>query len=183
MTKMWKIVAVAAVIALCAGTVEAGTTAYKYDALGRVLLSTYPDGSQDGFSYDSAGNRSATRRAVIVPPTVANRLNAGQGLIPGASLISTTGCYKLTLQDDGNTVLTRLGSAVWNSSTSGAPSANLVMQTDGNAVVYGPVGEVFWQAATGGHSGAYLILQDDGNLVVYSGSTALWNAGTSFGAC
>ena len=158
----------------------AGTTAYKYDPLGRVLLSTYPDGSQDGFSYDSAGNRSATRRAVIVPPTASDRLAAGQGLIPGASITSPSGCFKLTLQDDGNAVITDQGAAIWSSSSSGAPSANIVMQSDGNMVVYGPVGEVFWAAGSGGHpGGGFVQMQNDGNLVIYQGSTVLWSSSTA----
>ncbi len=40
----------------------AGTTTYKYDALGRVIEVDYPDGSIVQYAYDAAGNRTQTTR-------------------------------------------------------------------------------------------------------------------------
>lgn len=40
----------------------AGTTTYKYDALGRVVEVDYPDGSIVTYTYDKNGNRTATTR-------------------------------------------------------------------------------------------------------------------------
>lgn len=40
----------------------AGTTTYKYDALGRVTEVDYPDGSIVYYAYDAAGNRISTTR-------------------------------------------------------------------------------------------------------------------------
>jgi len=40
----------------------AGTTTYKYDTLGRVIEVDYPDGSIITYTYDKAGNRTATVR-------------------------------------------------------------------------------------------------------------------------
>ena len=40
----------------------AGTTTYRYDALGRVIEVDYPDGSIVIYTYDKAGNRTATTR-------------------------------------------------------------------------------------------------------------------------
>ncbi|MFB7667801.1 hypothetical protein ACFC1R_28415 [Kitasatospora sp. NPDC056138] len=54
----------------------------------------------------------------------------------------------------------------------------LVMQNDGNLVLYSENGAV-WSSGTWGHGGAYAKFQDDGNLVVYaSPNSALWNSGT-----
>ncbi len=45
---------------LVAGMAQAGTTTYKYDALGRVIEVDYADGSIVYYEYDSAGNRTKT---------------------------------------------------------------------------------------------------------------------------
>jgi N-acetylneuraminic acid mutarotase len=55
----------------------------------------------------------------------------------------------------------------------------LIMQSDGNLVEYGPGGQVIWHSMTDGNPGAYATMQSDGNFVVYSAAgTALWNSHT-----
>jgi len=77
------------------------------------------------------------------------QLNAGQVLNPGQSVVSPNGQY------------------------------NLVMQSDGNLVLY-VVGErPLWDTSTWGHPGAYAVMRTDGNLVVYGSGRALWASGTS----
>jgi len=172
-----------AALAGLAASASAGTTYYKYDALGRVLLTSAPDGTQEGFSYDAAGNRTAVRRNLMTPPSAANQLTAGQALIVGASLHSASGRYTLIMQEDGNLALYGQSGNLWHAATNGNPSAHAVFQGDGNFVVYGPVGQVYWNSGTGGHPGSVLVLQDDGNLVIYQGGTAVWNTGTGCGLC
>jgi len=56
---------VAAFAAALGGLVSpafAGTTVYKYDALGRVVEVDYPDGTKVFYAYDAAGNRTQTTR-------------------------------------------------------------------------------------------------------------------------
>jgi hypothetical protein len=56
---------------------------------------------------------------------------------------------------------------------------SLVMQGDGNLVVYYTGGPALWSSGTYNHPGAYVAMQTDGNLVVYPPSgRALWSSGT-----
>lgn len=56
----------------------------------------------------------------------------------------------------------------------------LVMQTDGNFVLYKTPGSPQWSSSTNNFPNAYSVMQADGNLVVYKvgGNTALWGTGT-----
>lgn len=153
----------------------AGDTYNKYDELGRLVLTSYPNGSQVGYHYDATGNRDEVRRIQIIPPATQNTLEQGRGLILQAALKSTNGSYTLVLQEDGNLVLLNGGTPLWHTQTNAKISAHLVMQSDGNLVIYGPASEVIWHAGTHGNNGAKLVLQDDGKLVIYSASNAvLW---------
>jgi len=56
------VVVIAAALGGLVSPAFAGTTTYKYDALGRVIEVDYPDGSIVYYSYDAAGNRTSTTR-------------------------------------------------------------------------------------------------------------------------
>lgn len=89
-----------------------------------------------------------------------------------------TSCYYSTImQNDGNLV-TYAGrtDAAWASRTF-STGAYLLMQTDGNMVIYNKFDQPLWWTGTQGNPGAYAVQQDDGNLVVYRGNRALWASG------
>ncbi len=86
------------------------------------------------------------------------------------------GTIRMVLQGDGNLV-------VYNASgrpvwSSGTRGGNrLIMQGDGNLVMYSADGKPVWN--TGTKNGHRLIMQGDGNLVIYNTSNkAIWNSGT-----
>lgn len=82
-------------------------------------------------------------------PSNSFQLNAGQALSPGQYLDSPNGQYELVMQSDGNLVLYVVGQ------------------------------RPLWDTSTWGHPGAYAVMQSDGNLVVYGTGGALWASGTS----
>jgi outer membrane lipoprotein-sorting protein len=96
-----------------------------------------------------------------------SQLVSGERLNPGQSLFAADGRYQLIMQTDGNLVLYQDGAARWSSNTRTA-SSFAIMQTDGNLVVYDPSGRALWSSVTVGNTGAFLALQDDGNLVIYT---------------
>ena len=62
----------------------------------------------------------------------------------------------------------------------GNPGYYLVLQTDGNLVVYSyPNEQVIWASGTNGQTVTDCVMQDDGNLVIYGPSGSLWASGTS----
>ena len=110
--------------------------------------------------------------AQAAPPTT---LTAGGRLDAGETLRSANGSYRLVMQHDGNlVVLTAANRPLWASGTGGNAGAYLVMQGDGNAVVY-RAGRALWHTHTAGNAGARLVMQSDANLVVYrAGGSAAW---------
>ena len=97
-------------------------------------------------------------------------LQPSQFLLPGWTIWSADGRYKMTLQYDGNLVLYRAGRggvALWSSMTNGLPIEIAIMQSDGNLVLYDYSKTPRWASWTNGNPGAYLALQCDGNVVIY----------------
>jgi len=99
-----------------------------------------------------------------------NRLYPTWFLVPGASIISWNGRRNLLYQNDGNVVMYKndgTTDAIWSTKTYGSTSNMMVMQPDGNLVVYDASWNPIWASNTFDNRGAYLYLQDDGNLVIY----------------
>jgi hypothetical protein len=108
----------------------------------------------------------------------------------------SSGCPELVIQNDGNVVIYS-PRAIWATKTlqtmmqpgdvlrpgwsiySPNEDYQLIMQADGNLVLYDGAGKALWASNTDHHPGAYLKMQTDGNLVVYPPTGhALWASGT-----
>jgi LysM repeat protein len=105
-------------------------------------------------------------------------LNAGQSLSVGQELKSDNGKYTLTLQQDGNLVLSEGGKAVWAAGTDGSGAVRANVQEDGNFVLYKDDNSPVWASKTSGSSGVRLTVQDDRNVVLYAGDKPVWASGS-----
>ncbi|MEV6582272.1 FG-GAP-like repeat-containing protein [Streptomyces sp. NPDC051582] len=113
--------------------------------------------------------------------TGGSRIPSGTTLTSGQTFTSRSA--KLTMQPDGNLVITNAsslpGTFVWSTNTGGNTGAKAVMQADGNLVVYKADGSTkAWESKTNA-PGGYALLQDRGNLIVYNvKGGSLWSSGT-----
>jgi hypothetical protein len=105
---------------------------------------------------------------------------------PSGSSWSTAGSA-VTFSDGVLTVKeTGTGTTTETYGTSGYDDAVLVLQTDGNLVIYPTAADAkattgsLWASGTQGNTADCMFLQPDGNLVIYSDDgEALWSSGTS----
>ena len=96
----------------------------------------------------------------------------------GEQLASANGLYRLVMQANGDAVLYGPTGPTWHTNTT-TPGSYLSMQGDGNIVVYSPNATALWASNTYDSPGARLIVQDDGNLVLYrTDNTPRWQTGT-----
>jgi len=83
--------------------------------------------------------------------------------------------YVLRFSSDGNLELWNesANELIWESGTRGE---QLIMQGDGNLVIYTAEGEPVWASNTSGHEDAVLVLEDNGAMAILSsdGKDTLW---------
>ncbi len=117
--------------------------------------------------------------AIDVRVLAEDRVATGQILGSGGGLRSPNGVYTLLMQTDGNLVLYRQGGVPVWSTGTSTPGTYAIMQTDGNFVLYRPGPVAVWSTSTGARNSNF-ILQDDGNLVILSNSYRVqWASNTS----
>ena len=136
---------------------------------------------ESGSGVESGGpdNSSVPSGDTPASPTI----YAGQALRPGESITSDNGLYRLRYDDSGDLVLFDEwgGYPMWTSGTQGSFPGVVLMQGDGNFVIYDGNGSPIWSSSNSlNHPGAHLVVQDDGNVVIYDvDGTALWFTGTA----
>jgi hypothetical protein len=156
-----------------------------YDPANRVLWQSATRGYNNAFlAVQDDGNvviyDAAATRALWQTNTrlYPDRLQPGETLATHHEMRSPDERHRLVMQADGNLVVYGPNGARWFTGTSSS-SARLVMQTDGNLVMYDSANQALWQSGTRGYNGAWLVLQNDGNLVIYDAAgTARWWIGT-----
>jgi YD repeat-containing protein len=101
-----------AVIALMLVSViaYAGSVTYTYDSLNRLIKAEYEDGRVIQYTYDSAGNRTATYDSAMPPITTADpqggTYNSAQSVTLTCTDMSGFGCDKIYYTTDGSTPIT-----------------------------------------------------------------------------
>jgi serine/threonine-protein kinase len=180
---------------------KSGTPVWIWAVIGVVLLAVIAGGGFMLFSRETATASTPTEAPVAVAltqqaatvtrspsktPIPKNVLVATGTLPAGGQLLSGNKLYRFEIHADGELVLydNYSNKTMWSSKSKGDPNA-LVMQDDGNLVLYAKNGSVIWASDKTGKTGDYfLTLQDDGNLVVYQGRpdsaniTPIWATNT-----
>lgn len=118
----------------------------------------------------------------MIPPAGLSRVDSQATLTRGEALVSNNKKYAAIFQSsDGNFVVRNLtnSNADWNSGTFGKSATRLVVQNDGNIVIYRSDGVALWSTKSADPSGKCAIffqMQDDGNLVAYKsdGHAVVW---------
>ena len=77
------------------------------------------------------------------------------------------GKSRLIMQTDGNLVLYDENSRARWSTNTVGRGNRAIMQSDGNFVVYDSANRAVWDSRTCCHSSSYLAVQSDGNVVIY----------------
>ena len=133
---------------------------------GTRLLATLAVGAAAGATLLVPSTAQAAGTATTAATAVPAVLKSGQYLKPGQYRRSPNGVYTLIMQTDGNAVLYKGRTALWATMTN-RKSSSLIMQRDGNLVVVSGRTPV-WASNTAGNTGAFLAVQDDSNLVIYN---------------
>jgi hypothetical protein len=141
---------------------------------------------------DSTAGQTLAYTATGLPAGLT--INSSSGLISGTPTATATAAVTVTAFDSageyGSASFTwtigGCASFVWQATTVFTANmgftncqGTLVMQADGNLVLYNENWTAIWATNTSGHSGASTVFQDDGNLVVYTSSgVAIWASNT-----
>ena len=161
---------------------EASTPKWSSNTAGMkaTTLSLQNDGNLVMYSPSGAVWASNTDVFAETRSYVGSDLSSGKNMVAGSYLRSSDWRYYLTMQNNGNLVLSTAGNTntLWQSGTGGKGATLASMQSDGNLVLYGPKGAI-WASNTNNGKKTNLSLQTDGNLVMYSSSSRpIWASNT-----
>lgn len=111
-------------------------------------------------------------------PAEARSFAAGQ-FLTGTHPEKPSCSFKAIMQHDGNFVIYRGGSAIWQTKTNGNPGAKALFQANGNFAVFNTNNSAPFSTNTPNMNGKKLVMQGDGNLVIYNFSgRPIWATGS-----
>ena len=126
---------------------------------------------QDGVTlFKDIGQTFTVDITPIAPSSraYARILVPGSILRPGEYMLSPDGSTSLTLWENGNLSLMTGFRQVWSTSTVGNPDSKLIMQGDGNLVLYNKDMRPLWSSQTNGTLANSLSLKSDGTMTLDS---------------
>ena len=100
----------------------------------------------------------------------------------GSKLMSSNGDYTLIMQTDGNLVIYCRGNPTWGSGTTGKTIRGGLYFQSDCNLVLYDPSGAVWQSGTQGDGATKMIMQDDGNFVLYNNGNPVWATGTT-GKC
>ncbi|KAG7279158.1 hypothetical protein CRUP_022353 [Coryphaenoides rupestris] len=112
-----------------------------------------------------------------------NSLSTNEELYHGEFLTSVDGKYKAVFQVDCNLVIYS-GSAIWQTNTARSTGARLILQNDGNFVMYTPKNEQVWCTGTRSDEVSWrmrLTLTNSGHLELRRDGEIIWTSEKSVG--
>jgi hypothetical protein len=101
---------------------------------------------------------------------MADRLSSDARINVNESITSNNGKYTLILQSDGNLVLYRAGGIALWSTSTFGQTTSYATQQTDGNFVLYGPSGALWASNTDGNQGTTLVVQDDGNLVIYGSS-------------
>ncbi|MFF7357369.1 RHS repeat domain-containing protein [Streptomyces filipinensis] len=176
-------------------------TTTTYDGQGRATAATlwhqavkqwststaYPGADETDTTPPAGGSATATFtnalgqtvKSVVKNTDATVTLKGGSVIPSGTSLTSSS--VRLTMQADGNLVLSALssGKTLWSSGTSGNPGAYAQFGTDGNLAVSTASGTSKWTTGLTATSGATFQVRADSTIAITGSGSVLWKQGTA----
>ncbi|MET7684029.1 protein kinase [Streptomyces sp. NPDC005423] len=178
--------------------VLAGSAVVTAGVVAVTVLALHGNGSE---SHASTPGKSSTASA----RTGASKVPAGATSSPSPTASATTGSgarlpdvlvvrarhllnagdslqtrrTRLLMQPDGNLVLYDENGKARWASDTSGDGLRALFQEDGNFVIYDAAAKPVWASDSAGHPGAVLSLLQDGNVVIRQDSTVVWQTGTA----
>jgi pseudomonalisin len=152
----------------------------RWSALSAVLPKSSLCSSSASATSPSGTASSGTAATSASAPGVAASSTLITGptkIVAGTTLRSPSGQYRLTMQSNGDAVVSGNGRALWSTGTSAYPGATLRLESSGYMHVVDRSGQVRWSVGRAGSGALSLRLTNTGDLVLSRGGAAIWHDG------